>query len=264
MLHRSQEVDKQGKTSKNAKVDSLPRKDIRLVLKKLIELPAKVDEEGEEIPPDMEVLEAAWKGIEESLDALPYIDEYADTEEEEAMIKPAQLANAIAVYMAEEDSTKLKVVTRANRAFRLYHGGKKRAVFLAELGAGKLKRLRFAFWILLVLIITQLGLSITLSIRSPLSGSTYFVTCIVLLMMLLVTCFGMYGEHTLLRDMANDLDGVETKAQLLLATFFFGIMFCAPLNLILGVYSSTLLQLLTHAYAHALPRAFAHLLPRPT
>lgn len=75
------------------------------------------------------------KGREVMQDARPAHDRIAaelehrvlTTGSDASIITPQQVTSAITAYQAEYGHKNIRIVSRADRAFRLYHGGKKRA-----------------------------------------------------------------------------------------------------------------------------------------
>jgi hypothetical protein len=100
------------KLSKNRPAGTLPREKLRRLLTLLVELPPQIDEMANEIEVDASELDGHHAAIEELCEG--------------STLTPQAVSTAIYEHL-EQSKHKLKIVSRADRAFRLHHDGKKRA-----------------------------------------------------------------------------------------------------------------------------------------
>lgn len=218
------------KGSKNAKPASLPASALRRVLVKLVELPPQINDDEDEV-----VDVGALLAVHEKIEALVAEDTNLHGHDAE-VITVERVAHVVATYRSQAGSRELKIVSRADRAFRLYHDGKKRAEVMAEIAAQYLPLFKCTVVVLLLLTIVDVGLCSALVALSP-SPDTVILCLVALVLMLPVVVLGWMGQSRALHDLANDLDGVETIAQTRLSIFCFSSLFLSFTIVILGFLS---------------------------
>ena len=66
---------------------------------------------------------------------------------------------------------------------------------------------------LIVLALAKIGVSAALAARAPTQAATHVLACMLGVALVLCALVGLRGISRLMRDLKNDLDGVETVAQ---------------------------------------------------